>query len=106
MAAHDVLVIAMFVAVLLTIVSIISLGWACPPHTEAYSELFRVGAVPPYPGMVSLRARYIVPWHPAPSFAGCRVLAPWSLVLARVGAVCSVIVLFVLVALEMRSAWI
>ena len=106
MAAHDVLLSAMFVGVLLTVVSIISLGWSCPPQTEAYSQLFRVGAVPPYTGMVSLRAKYILPWHSAPNFAGCRPLAPWSLVLARVGAALSVIVLIALITLETRGAWV
>jgi len=106
MAAPDVLLTAMFAGVLVTVVSLISLGWSCPPHTEAYSQLFRVGAVPPYTGMVSLRASYLLPWHSAPNFAGCRPLARWSLALARVGAAYSVIVLVALITLEARRAWV
>ncbi len=106
MAASDALLTAMFGGILLAVVSLISLGWACPPQTDAHNQLFARGTVPPYTGIVSLRARFLLPWYSSPDFAGCRALARWSLVLARVGAAISIIALVALITLGVRNAWV
>jgi hypothetical protein len=104
MAAPETLLSATFVGILLTVVSCIFLVWACPPQTEAYGKLFSAGTVPPYNGMVSLKARYLLPWYSAPTFAGCRRFAHLLLVLARVGAAFSVLALIALIAWGLLSA--
>ena len=96
MAALHALLSAMLAAgILLTVVSVIYLGWACPAQTEAYSQLFSVS---PYTGMMSLKARCLLPWHSAPNFSGCWRLAPLAFAMARVGAAFTVIALFALSA--------
>jgi hypothetical protein len=106
MAASDALLTAMFGGVLLAVISLISLVWACPPQTDAHSQLFAKGTVPPYTAMVSLKASFLLPWHSSPDFAGCRSVAPWSLVLARVGAALSILALVALITLEVLNAWV
>jgi len=97
---------ALLVGVLVTIISVIALGQSCPPTSDAYRRLFSRGSVPPYTGMTSLRARFLLPWIPSPNFERCRPYARWSLVVARLGSAISLVALATLITLWVRSAWV
>jgi hypothetical protein len=99
LASLDLMLAGVFVGVLICVVSMVALQLACPSTTAARGQLFRSGAIYPYTRVTSLRLSALLPWHPAPSFAGCHPVAPALLVLARVAAVIAVVSLILLTAL-------
>jgi hypothetical protein len=82
----ELILLALFVGVLISVGSIIWLRTQVPHSSEAHSVLFSAGTVYPYNLATSLRAKFFFPWVPLPDFAGCGSFAAPALVLSRLGA--------------------
>jgi hypothetical protein len=70
-ASLDLVLAGVFVGVLICVLSMVALQLACPSTTAARGQLFRSGAIYPYTRVTSLKLSALLPWHAAPSFAGC-----------------------------------
>jgi len=84
-ATLDAFLMVLFGGILLSIVGMLWLQARVPRNSSVHEALFSSGAIYPYKRIVALRARYFLPWVPAPGLSGLGS-ASSALTLARVGA--------------------
>ncbi len=80
------LLVVLFTSVLLCAVSLVLLRVSAPREALSRGEMFARGSVPPYSALISLRAKYLLPWIYPAQLAGAGLLPRASFWLARLGA--------------------
>jgi hypothetical protein len=100
----ELLLVILIAGVALTVTSLAWLGRSVPAGTPMHAELFTSGDIPPYNFVVTLRARFFLPWVAAPDLSKCRS-APAALLAARVGAMLAFVSLIAMLIGGFTNVW-
>jgi hypothetical protein len=103
-ATFELLLILLLAGALVCVVAMLFLKAKVPAGTEAHSALFQQGTFHPYSSIVSLRAKFFLPWVSIPATPGLSLAASRALVGVRVGAYASLLSLLGLVAFGLSHA--
>jgi hypothetical protein len=85
-ASLDLLLVVLFGCLALSVISVVVLRASTSRQMQSDTNVFARGSVPPYTTMVSLRAKYFLPWMYPAQLLGAGLVSRVSFWLARLGA--------------------
>jgi hypothetical protein len=103
-ALFDLLLVLLLAGALVCVSAMVILKATVPSSSDVHTALFQRGTFHPYSSIVSMRAKYFLPWISIPAFSGVGLIARWALVAVRVGAYASFLSLLGLIALGLSHA--